>query len=65
MGLLIPLNAMFSWIGVIVDRERRQRSCRGTHSAAADRAREPLRRPRGDRAQLAALIAAAVLRGID
>ena len=67
MGLLIPLNAMFSGIGVIVDRES---------GAQRELLAAPIRRPLIVLAnlsvalavtglQLAALIAAAVLRGID
>jgi ABC-2 type transport system permease protein len=67
MGLLIPLNAMFAGIGVIVDRET---------GAQRELLAAPIQRPLlvlGNIAvalavtglQLAALVAAAVLRGID
>jgi ABC-type multidrug transport system permease subunit len=67
MGLLIPLNTMFAGIGVIVDRET---------GAQRELLAAPIRRPLlvlGNLAvalaitglQLAALVVAAVLRGID
>ena len=68
VALLVPLNCMFSGIGVIIDRESgaRRDLLAGADRAAAHRRREPGRRARrSPRCRSSVLIGAAVLRGAD